>query len=372
MYKSIVQKIKILIGTLKGIFALVVPYGRRKLALLGVLIVVQAFAQMVAVAGLFPFLNLLVKGEERPKGLSGWLAGLVPEVEGVSPLVGSGIVTVLILVVSSGVGFYAGWMRSRVSWGISHYLRTSLMKSMMSRSYEWHTQQNSSVLAKKALSDCHVFTLRVIIPFLTGVSNVILILVLGWFVVLLDWRIGAMGFLFFSLIYFVFFWGLNPWRTKISDQTKLETRDIFQRVGEVFSGFKLVVVYGKERLFLQRVEETSSRYCSLAVRGDVLSMSSRFVVEPLIAILVICFLFIIDSSEGGVMNAAPVLGVSAIALLRLLPAFRSLYSALNSIGTHRFSYQELRDELEGQSIEEIDNEIDAEDCLLYTSDAADE
>jgi len=336
-----------LLPLLREVLALVRPYGRRKLVALGVLILLQALAQMASVAGMLPFLNVLVDDGKRSRGLGAWLTSFVPKFEGMSPLVVSGLFAVMVLILANMVGFYTGWMKSRVSWQVSHFLRSSLMREMMSRPYEWHTRQNSSVLAKKALSDCQVFTIGILIPFFECVSSLFAMLALGGFVIALDWKIGILGFGIFGAIYTLFFLILNPRRTRISDQMKSETRDIFQRVGEVFSGFKLILVYGREQRFLERVEDTSQRYCELATKSDVLKMSSRFVLEPIIALLVIVFLFMVQRTEGGVMGAVPTLGVSAVALLRLLPAFRSLYTSLTSIGTNRFAVQELSEELKG-------------------------
>ena len=331
---------------LREIFSLVRPFGRKKLVALGVIILLQAVAQMAAVAGVFPFLNALVDGGANSRGLGAWLSSFVPEFEGVSPLVGSGLLAVVVLVLANVIGFYAGWMKSRVSWRISHFLRSRLMRQIMSRPYEWHTRQNSSVLAKKALSDCQVFTIGIVIPFFECVSGLLTVVVLGGFVIALNWKVGFLGLGVFGAIYILFFLILNPRRVQISDQMKSETRDIFQRIGEIFSGFKLILVYGREQRFLERADDTSRRYCELATRSDVLKISSRFVLEPIIALLIIIFLFMVQRTEGGVMGAVPTLGVSAVALLKILPAFRSLYMSLTSIGANRFAVQELSEELQ--------------------------
>lgn len=338
---------------LRQIYTLVRPYGRRRLAKVFLISLLQAFAQVISIAAIFPFLALAADPSQFDQSRVGqWVGSLLPGMSHEQLLITAGIALIVALFAANGASLFGEFYRARFTWGFAHWLRMRMLHRMSSRPYGWFLQQNSSILIKKANQDIMQFINGVLSPIIDGSSRLLITVLLLATIVVAEPKIAFLFGLVLGITYLLIFVWLGRFRVYLSNTLKICWREMFRHVGQFLSGIKPVKVHGVAPEFLRRVEEHSWKQSRLQAWMPVIGNGPRYIVEPLIAAVMI--LVVLQSFVRGQDLAAlvPSLGLIAMAGYRLLPAVQMLYSQLSGIQSMRYALEEVYDEF--REVEEED------------------
>ncbi|MEY3898789.1 MAG: hypothetical protein RLZZ214_4311, partial [Verrucomicrobiota bacterium] len=166
-------------------YRLALPYGKFKLFAVICMIFFNGLMQLVGVTSVFPFFALAADPNRiRQSQMGGWVLSLLPPMETNQLLILSGCFAILMLFVA-GIGSVASdCIRVLYSYGFSHWLKGSLLRSYSTRPYSYFLRRNSAVLHQR-LQDITSFTYNVLLPLGETLTRIVLILLLstGFFLV---------------------------------------------------------------------------------------------------------------------------------------------------------------------------------------------
>lgn len=231
-------------------------------------------------------------------------------------------------------------------------LAARLMHRYLGAPYTFHLGRNSASLIQNITIETRDFSNGVMMPLLTSISNAIITLALVG--LLLKTSLMAMAIiggiliisygLLESLKHNIARWGKN-----CSDALTEMIRAINHGMG----GFKETKVIGCESYFEGKLADQIERYSVSASLASSFSNLPRYVIEAFLIAFLIIFTFVyISTNQGNAQSLSSVLGIFALASIRLLPAISNLLTSVSIIRFHSISLDKIH--LDLKELESID------------------
>jgi ATP-binding cassette, subfamily B, bacterial PglK len=232
-------------------------------------------------------------------------------------------------------------------------LSYKLMKSYLEAPYTFHLGVNSATLIHNIATTTETFCLFVVMPLLTFFSNSVIVLAL----MLLLIKTDPLALLLIG--------GLLPVVLVLLKSTKNRLarwgKDGWGAAGEMIrilnhglGGLKETRVIGCESYFENQMEEQTKKYATNLTLAQSYGNLPRFVMEAVMISFVVSFTLIyININRGNGQNLTSVLGVFALASIRLLPAIGMVVSNLNNARTNAFAVDKLFSDLKELEREDL-------------------
>ncbi|MGL5874470.1 MAG: ABC transporter ATP-binding protein [Xenococcaceae cyanobacterium] len=210
-------------------------------------------------------------------------------------------------------------------------LSSKLMRAYLAAPYTFHLNRNSANLIQNLIGESERFSTGLMMPLLTSISNVLIISAL----VLLLVKTDAMaitiifGILLISLALF------HSFRDRIARWGKegSEARtEMIRSINHSLGALKETRVIGCESYFEHQVRQQIDKYALSSSLALGFSNLPRYVIEAFLITFLIGFTFLfISLDRGNTKNLSSVLGIFALASIRLLPATGNLMTSINVI-----------------------------------------
>lgn len=309
---------------------------QRQFGLLLGLMLVSAFAEVVSVGAVLPFLGILtapervfshriVRGVAESWGITSADQLVLPlTVVFVSAALLAGVIRILLLWISTRFAFASG-----ADLSIEVYRRT------LYQPYRVHVARNSSEVIGGITSKVNGVVFKVLSPLLMLISSTVLLIAITLALIAIDWVVALVAAVGFGASYGLITWSARLRLQQNSRRIADEETQVVKALQEGLGGIRDVLLDG-----------TQSAYCDVYRQADLplrraqgnnvfISGSPRFVMEALGVVLIAVFAYAVSLQAGSVATALPTLGALALGAQRLLPALQQIYSAWASIaGSH--------------------------------------
>jgi ATP-binding cassette, subfamily B, bacterial PglK len=323
-------------------FFYVLQGKKKSLSLLLCLFVLTSLLEVLGIGMVGPFIALATN----PKIIyqTDWLNTLYTRLHLTSEfsfllLVGSVLVAIFYL--KAWINFLAQKYIFEFGFSQQGELSARLMKAYLEAPYTFHLSRNSATLIQNIVNETDRFANGLMMPLLTSISNSIVILGLVGLLVKTNAMalviIAAVLLLAASIIYFL------KDRLKFWGQEGSEARtEILRTINHGLGGLKETKVIGCESYFESQIQVQVKRFGKCAALATSFSNLPRFMIEAfLITFLIIFTILFITSNRGNSQNLSAVLGIFALASIRLLPAVSNILTSISGIRYCIFSLDQL-------------------------------
>jgi ATP-binding cassette, subfamily B, bacterial PglK len=206
-----------------------------------------------------------------------------------------------------------------------------LMHGYLSAPYTFHLGRNSASLIQNIINETDHFSNGVMMPLLTSISNAIVTIALISLLV----KTNAMAMVIIGGIVIISYGLLQSSKHKIARWGKDcsdALTEMIQSINHGMGGFKETKIIGCESYFEDKLGSQIERYSTGASLALSVGNLPRYAIEAFLITFLISFTFFyISTNQGNVQNLSSVLGIFALASIRLLPAVGNLLSAINGI-----------------------------------------
>jgi ATP-binding cassette, subfamily B, bacterial PglK len=332
---------------IRRVLSLAWPYGRRKVAYVVSLSLIQGIFQVVGVTSIFPFLAVAanpagIRESEIGAKVLGWL----PAMSDHQLLMFAGMVAIAALVVSNVINLLAEFYRKYYANHFAHWLRMRLMGRIVSQPYGFFLRGNSSVLVKKVTGDVTGYTNKVLTPVLDIVTYAFTTALLLITLLAINPMI-SLGFgLALGLAYGTIFRSLGSKRTEIRLGLKAANKGAMKAALQLFSGIKAIKVHQAENYFIGSYSAHSAEQARHNAWMPVFSNGPRYIIEPFVFGGLVLSVLILAARGQDLISILPTLGVMAVAGYRLLPAMQKLYGDMTMISASTHYLDEICAEFE--------------------------
>ncbi len=265
-----------------------------------------------------------------------------------------GLVVIVAFCVKSFLSFCAQKAIFQFGYNLKGELSCKLMKAYLSAPYSFHLNINSSSLIHDITATTDNVCIGVIMAMLTSISNALVSVAL----MLLLVKTNVIALILITMLLLVML-GLVKW---MKQRLTRWSKDGWQSAGEMIrilhhslGGLKEVRVIGCESYFQQQMEEQSKKF---AVNTSLLQSYGnlpRYALEVFTIAFLVVFAILFIYIDREKQNLSAVLGIFALASLRLLPATGNLVSAVNIIRSNTFAVDKLYFDIQNLEKEHLIN-----------------
>jgi len=318
---------------------------RYQFILIFILTILSAFAEIISLGALIPFLGALISPEkvygqplvyEISSMLGYTTAGSI-----VNPLAIAFVIAILL----------AGFIRLlhlravvRVTFGCGSDLSERLYRTVLNQPYLAHLKTNSSsVISAMAKVDVAVNALSQLVRL---ISSVVLLFSIVIALLYVNPQIALASFSFFGAAYLLINISVRT-RLKINSlaiaNNKTKTLKLIQ---EGLGGIRDIILDGTQELFLMLHQKSDALLRNAEGSNSIIEGSPRFLMESFGVVFVALLAYVLAMQPGGIQSSVPLLGVLALSAQRMLPALQQAYNAWTAIKGHQSSLVEVIDLLD--------------------------
>jgi ABC-type multidrug transport system fused ATPase/permease subunit len=310
----------------------------RTIVLLG-MIIFMAFLELLGVALILPFISLLsqpdsIQDRQYFKYIYEFFSFSSPR----AFLITLGIVVFLQIVLANSFKAYTTSRILQFSYGLGHSISSRLLRSYMSRPYEWFLTQNSANLSKIMLSEVNQVVNRTILPLLQICSQGILAFAIFSFLIAVDPVLALATVCILGASFCVIYYLLRQYILRMASLRLEANQRRFQIAQEVLGGIKDVKAVCGESVFLKRFDESSRLYAACEANNQVAGQLPRYALEAIGFGGIIVLAMHLFITHEGLNGALDLLVLYAVAGYRLLPTLQHIFQNVSSV---RFSVPSL-------------------------------
>jgi ABC-type multidrug transport system fused ATPase/permease subunit len=263
--------------------------------------------------------------------------------------------------------FKAQKMIFEFAYGLKAKLAYKLMKAYMAAPYSYHLSMNSATIIQNISRSTDDACLGAIVNCLICISNSVVVLAL----VLLLINTDTMALILIAILLLVILCLLYPLKDRLARWGKEgwhASGEMIRVLNHGLGGLKETRVIGCESYFEAQMEEQTKRYAKNLSLAAGYGNLPRFAIEAfIISFLIVFTILFINFNQGNGELFASVLGIFALASIRLLPAVSNLISSFNIVRTNIHGLERLYfdfKELEKEKLVSRSNVINDSATLL--------
>ncbi len=270
-----------------------------------------------------------------------------------------GIFIIIVFIIKAFASFNAQKAVFQFSNNLKATLSCKLMKAYIEAPYIYHLRINSATLIQNLTNTTDTVSIGVVSTFLTFISNSVITLAL--MLLLIKTNILALGLIAILLI--ISFGLLAPMKERLSrwsKETYTSYGEIVRITNHGLGGLKETRIIGCESYFEDQMEEQTQIYAKNSTLASAYGNLPRFVLEPLMSSFLISFTFLfVNFNQDKTQSLTGVLGVFALASVRLLPAVGNLFSGINLMRSNSYALDRLFLDLKELERENLLTEVKA-------------
>jgi ATP-binding cassette, subfamily B, bacterial PglK len=251
-----------------------------------------------------------------------------------------GLIVVIIFYLKTFLNFCSQKYIFEFGLGQQAELSYRLMKAYLAAPYTFHLNRNSATLIQNITNESSRFTNGLMMPLLTSISNGIVALALLGLLVktnLLALVLIAGVLLIASIILLALKDRLKRWGREISEANTETIRAINHGLG----GLKETKVIGCESYFESELDKQVKKFSVSASLALSFGNLPRYMIEAALITFLIIFTIIFININQNAQVLSSVLGIFALASIRLLPAISNIVSSISGMRSCAYSLDKL-------------------------------
>lgn len=332
---------------LQELFFLLTSEQRKRFYWQQILVLFMAFAEVVGIASIGPFMALV--GDISLIEKNAFFNQFYQISNLSSPqefLFATGVVVLCLLGTASIVSMLATWRLSLFAFKIGTEISDRLYRYYMSQGWLFHANGSSAQLTKQISTETVRITSQVILPLMQMNARLVLALFISIVMLAYNPFVAMIGvILFFSAYLFLFKLvrvRLNKNGLNVSEMSTKR----FRLMNEGFGGIRDILLLGRNKHFIQSFEGTGQTLARSSGVNNALTYVPRYLMELLaFGAMVGLILYLIKSNNGDLGKVLPVLAIYALAGFKLLPALQSVYASLSEIRGNISAFDAIKPDL---------------------------
>lgn len=322
------------------------PRRRMQFGLLLSLMLFAAFAEIVSIGAVLPFLGMLTvptRVFENPLAQPFIkVMGLTDPSQLLLPL---SIVFGLAILVAGAMRLLLLWTSTRLSFAVGADLSINVYRRTLYQPYAVHVARNSSEIIS-GISGKVDGVMQVVTMVFTLISSSVMLSAILVALLTVDPGIALAAFGGFGLIYALIIKFTSNSLSKNSHLIARESSQVIKSLQEGLGGIRDVLLDGSQAVYCQIYRNADLPLRRARGSSTFIGGSPRYGIEVLGMLLITGLAYTLAQQTEGIAKAIPVLGALALGAQRLLPVLQQAYAAWSSIKGGQDSLQDAMDLLD--------------------------
>ena len=318
---------------------------------LQILVVIMAFAEIIGVASIIPFMALVADTRILQENV---LLSDIYQLSGVSSeyqfIFFVGLCLLLVLFLASLVSMFTVWRLSMFANKIGSEIADRLYTHYLKQDWLFHATETSANLTKKISVETLRLTNGVLMPLMHMNARIVFAMFMIIAIFLYDPLVAIISLIVISGSYFILYKYVKKRMQKNGETISQVNEQRFRLMNEGFGGIKDILLLGRDNDFINRFNITGQKLAYSSGMNVVFQLAPRYFME-LIAFgsMITIVLYLISSHSGNFLLILPILSVYALAGFKLLPAFQQIYVSSAQIKGNIAAFDSIHKDLKNSS-----------------------
>ncbi len=306
-------------------------------------IVFVAFAEILSIGSVVPFLGVLI---DREKTFSHPYAqplisalGITTPSQIIFPVT---VIFVTVFLMAALIRLAFIWAQTRLSYAIGAELAIKIYRRTLYQPYIVHINRNSSEVISGISNKINMIVGYAIMPILGIISAGLVTLATLITLIFIEPKIALGAIISFAITYISLALFTQKRVAQLSNQISYGSNQTLKTLQEGLGGIRDVIIDGTQELYSNAYLKADLPLRQAQANVHIISVSPRYVVEALGVTLIAWVAYFSLDGSSETSNTIPILGALALAAQRLLPGLQQAYSGWISI---RASHASLADVL---------------------------
>ena len=316
----------------KKLLLLLNPHERKQAVLLLFMILIMAYADVIGVASILPFMAVLTNPVLIDTNLILNTLFQTSKMFGVATseqfLVALGFLVFGLLVVSL-------FFKALTTYTIIRFVRMReysigkrLVEGYLRQPYSWFLSRNSAEIGKNILSEVGIIISNGIQPLMTLIAHSLTSIALIFLLFLVNPIITLTIVLIIGLAYGLIYKFSRSFLGRIGKERIKANENRFISVSEVFGAIKEVKFGSLEKSFIKRFSDSSKIFARHIANSHILQYLPRFALEIITFGGLLLLIMILYSQTGTFNNIVPIISVYVFAGYKIMPALQTIYGSI--------------------------------------------
>ena len=320
-----------LTALLKALWQHVSFRRRRQFILLTCLVVVSAFAEIVSLGALLPFISVLISPEKvfNQPVIAGFVRtwGITSADQLILPLT---LAFVTAALVAGAVRILLLWTSTRLAYAAGSDFCVDAYRRTLYQPYDIHVARNSSEIIS-GITNKVADTVSILNQLLTFISSLFLLVAITVTLIVVDPLVATVAAMGFGAAYALLSVVSRQQLRRNSERIAYEQTQLVKALQEGLGGIRDVLLDGTQQVYCDIYSQAERALRRAQGNNTFVGGSPRYAMEALGMVLIAALAYGISRQPGGFANALPVLGTLALGAQRLLPTLQQGYSAWSII-----------------------------------------
>ncbi len=303
---------------------------QRQFGLLMGLVLVSAFAEVVSLGAVLPFLGILIAPDKVFNypivGDMAQALGITSAEQLVLPLTVAFATAALI---AGAIRMLLMWVSTRLAHACGADLSIDVYRRTLYQPYQVHVARNSSTVLSGIGKVGGAVGMLYQLMMLT--SSTVLLVAIMLALIAIDPMVASVAAVGFGASYALITWISRRRLHRNSQRIAYEQTQVVKALQEGLGGIRDVLLDGTQPVYCDIYRKADLPLQRALGNNAFIGGSPRFAMEALGMVLIAALAYALSRQAGGIATALPVLGALALGAQRLLPALQQIYSAWASI-----------------------------------------
>lgn len=312
--------------TVRNVYLILTPSDRRLAFVVLVVSIVAAMFEVAGIASVMPFLKIASDPAliESNNLLSRAFITLgSPPIEVF--LLFAGMLTLATVVIATLARIFAIITMARFTNMRRHTISRRLLLGYLRRPYAFFLQRNASELSTLILSEVDQLVLQCVRPALTIITYGFSSLLIFGFLVFIDPAVTTSIAALLILCYGLIFYLMRQRLKSLGQRRKEANAHRFKITTEAFRGIEEIKVKGYEGVFFDSYDPASRQFSRTLSSAEIVNKVPKRIIELLGFSSIILTATYLVGRHDSIGDTIALLGVYALAGVRLLPALQEIY-----------------------------------------------
>lgn len=349
---------------LKDLISIFSQVEKRKLYQLQILVLIMTIFQIVSIASFAPFISMISDlGVLESENL---LAELY-QMSGFTKnqfVMYVGLTVIGLISISTFLSIRVTWLLFNYSAKLGMRLSARLLKYYLGKNYLFHVSNSSSFLMKQVIIEARRVGDGIVTPFIQLISNtlfiILVVIALLFYKPMVTILGGGILLIVYLLIYMFTKGNIKANGQNITNKSMLRSKITFNS----FGGVRDILHMDRQYFFVNKFSTASDSFAKSQALNSIFSLFPKYIVE-LIALggIVLVLILFIQPGSDEFTELIPVVVVFSLLLIKLIPAFQSVFGNLAKVKANLPAFDSLRDDFMKMDVDVTD--ASAEETLSF-------
>jgi len=345
-----------MVSTLRKILDLLHLEGKTSLYWLILAVVVMAVLDMVGVASIFPFLNVISNPDIiQENSKLKWLYDQFNFTSRDAFLIALGVFAFVIIVVNNVLRAQISVSLTRFSYHKRYVLSKVLIEKYLYEPYAFFLNRNTSELTTYLVSEIARVVSGVLLPCMQVFARGLMVLLIVVLLFLIDSVVASIIIGVIGGGYVIIYSLVRKILIRLGTDMTKHSEKIYKSLSEAFGGVKDIKILGKEQIFVDRFSLAVKKSSECNCWQFIISQVPRYIFEVLVFGGILLIAIVIAVVQENYQNVIPIVGLYALAAYRLMPALQQIYHDVTLIRSSLYALEVVHKDYMGCSGEHKNN-----------------